>query len=119
MKDKEINKILKEYKLTYAPWEYDGGDCPEFMEGSLVEFGKRMYELGQKSKRSTSLEDRDGNEAIEGDLRIYNGKEYILEDMGFQWCLNRSMCSHVENDTVVVTEDVIWDSELVNKTKQP
>ena len=46
MKEKEIEKTLKKYKQSYAPWELESGNCPMYYDSDLVEFGKEMYEKG-------------------------------------------------------------------------
>lgn len=53
MKDQEIKKILQEYENSYSPWELEGGDCPQYDTSSLIDFGRRMYELGKSQSDST------------------------------------------------------------------
>jgi len=115
MKDKEIKDILKNYEQSYTPWECDDGNCIPYTEGHMVDFGKEMYERGREISKSTTLKDRDGVIALEGDVRDYNGKSYNLLNRGFQWVLDRSLREHGENDTIVVDEDVIWESQLVTR----
>lgn len=111
MDKKQVISILKEYENSYAPWELDG-DCPLYSESQLVEFGMRMYQLGRSS---TGLKDQNGDIANENDIRQYKGKNYKLRNEGFRWCLIRTMVDDGENQSIVVDEDVIYESKLINK----
>ena len=53
MTELEINKILKRYKESYAPWEMDAGNCVPYEEDRIVEFGKQIY--------NQALEDAESN----------------------------------------------------------
>jgi hypothetical protein len=107
MNKKQVKSILKEYENSYAPWEIEDGDCPQYSESDLVEFGIRMYQLG---RQSTGLKDSSGDIANENDIRQYKGKNYKLRNEGFRWCLIRTMVDDGENESIVVDEGVIYES---------
>ena len=52
--DKEIKDILKDFEESYAPWEMDEGNCQLYETGNMIEFGRKMYQLGlNKNKDET------------------------------------------------------------------
>jgi hypothetical protein len=62
---------------------------------------------------SINLKDKDGIEVFENDVRIYKGKEYLLVFDGFRSRLERNMVKHGENEDIVIDEDVIYESTLI------
>jgi hypothetical protein len=113
-------------KVRYRCWDgkkiYYNFNLHQTERGIIcgLDNGAMVFEKKDNLMQYTSLEDRDGTEAWEGDVRDYKGKLWILVNDGWQFRLERDMYHFSENDSVIVTEDVIWESILRgNKFQNP
>jgi hypothetical protein len=52
MSKEEIERILESYEESYAPWELEEGYCDIYTKDKMIEFGKRMYELGLRQNQN-------------------------------------------------------------------
>lgn len=63
--------------------------------------------------RYSDLKDRQGDEVVDGDIRIYKGKMYKVVDDGWRFRFERNLVEFHENENIQVDEDTAWESALI------
>lgn len=74
-------------------------------------YGEEFPEM--VAEQYLGLQDKNGVEACVGDLRMYGGKKYKITD--WEWCyiFERNLVEFGDNETIVIGEDEIWESDIV------
>ena len=114
--------------LNFRLWDCDN-QVMEYL--NLIELEKAMemldsyasyfyYNYFEQYPPMISLEivDKDGVNLWEGDLRMYHGKLYKLVKEGWRFTFQRNLVEFGENETIVIDEDVAWESSLIGSIYQ-
>lgn len=103
--DKKRNLMINWSVLTQSAWN---SNETNLLYKVLVS-NKPDYEI----LHYLEVEDKDGIELCEGDLRFLNGKIYVVVFDGFRSRFDRNMVDFGDNESIVINEDNAYLSKYI------
>ena len=107
-------------KLKYRVWSDELQEM-RYLTGYEKNFGDIVMGRGVLFNRVmlyTGLQDQDGIDCWEGDLRFYRGKYYKVVFDGLRFRFERNLVQFGDNDSFIIGVSVIFESKFVGNVYQ-